>query len=48
MFSFVHREHEGILLGDALLEPLKDIYDSSKFDLLLEGTKTGDGIELQL
>lgn len=48
MFSFTHLEQGNLLLGDALLEPVKDIYDISKFDLLLEGIKTGDTIELHL
>ncbi len=48
MFSFTHRDRHDLLLGDALLEPVKDIYDSSKFDLLLEGIKTGEVIELHL
>ena len=48
MFSFVHEERTDLLLGDAILEPVQDIYDTSKFDLLLEGVKAGEHIELNL
>ncbi|WP_162903335.1 non-ribosomal peptide synthetase, partial [Taibaiella koreensis] len=48
MFSFVHEDNTELALGDALLEPVKSIYDTSKFDLLLEGVKSAKGIELKL
>ncbi|WP_162903473.1 condensation domain-containing protein, partial [Taibaiella koreensis] len=48
MFSFVHEDNTELALGDALLEPVKSIYDTSKFDLLLEGVKSVKGIELKL
>ena len=46
LFSFQHEESDTLTIGDALLEPIKDIYDASKFDLSVQGIKTGHAIEL--
>ncbi|HVI46228.1 MAG TPA: condensation domain-containing protein, partial [Chitinophaga sp.] len=48
MFSFLHEDRDSLPLGDAVLEPVTDIYDTSKFDLLLEGVRTGNHIRLNL
>jgi amino acid adenylation domain-containing protein len=48
MFSFLQNDQSDISLGTAILEPVKDIYDSSKFDLLLEAVKTTRHMELTL
>jgi amino acid adenylation domain-containing protein len=46
LFSFQHEERDHITLGGALLTPVKDIYEASKFDLSVHGIKTGHTIEL--
>lgn len=48
MFTFLHEEQSTLQLGDAILTPVYDIYDISKFDLLLSGVKAGDDIRLSL
>ncbi|MGN8069356.1 amino acid adenylation domain-containing protein [Mucilaginibacter sp. 22184] len=48
MFSFFHEEQAELRLGDARFEPISNIDESSKFDLLLQATKTDKGIDLIL
>ena len=48
MFAFLHEDSADIPLGDAVLESINDIYDTSKFDLLFQGAKRSNGIELSL
>ncbi|ASZ13464.1 non-ribosomal peptide synthetase [Chitinophaga pendula] len=48
MFTFLHEEQSTLQLGEAVLTPVNNIYDISKFDLLLSGVKAGDDITLSL
>ncbi|WP_144695839.1 non-ribosomal peptide synthetase [Chitinophaga vietnamensis] len=48
MFSFIHEDNISLTLGDALLEPESEIYDTAKFDMLLEAIRTRHGIFLNL
>jgi amino acid adenylation domain-containing protein len=48
MFSFFHEEQTKLQLGGARFDPIKDIDNTSKFDLLLQATKTNKGLELTL
>ncbi|RBL91143.1 non-ribosomal peptide synthetase [Chitinophaga flava] len=48
MFSFLHDTSGHLTLGNAVLEPIINIYDTSKFDLLLEGVRTSNNIILNL
>ncbi|HVI48024.1 MAG TPA: amino acid adenylation domain-containing protein, partial [Chitinophaga sp.] len=48
MFSLLHENRDVLPLGDATLEPLNDICYTSKFDLLLEGVRTGSQLKLNL